>query len=144
MAAKGPTKADLDLIHMLGATKPVDLEVDKVKSAVEAADDVNAKDDLGYTALHQTCEKGHHPDVLAVLLEAKADVNAVTSGNMTGLTIACQNGHTLLVEALLARQKRTPRPYSSCLACATSHNARLSPMLSSFVLRREKAPTWKS
>ena len=65
--------------------------------------DVNAKNNVGYTALMIASQNGHL-EVVQALLAAKADANAKMADNVTALIYASQNGHLEVVRALLAAE----------------------------------------
>jgi ankyrin repeat protein len=63
---------------------------------------VNAKDDVGYTALHLAASKGMLR-VVEALLNRGADINAPTKGGDTALMLAAPMDHLGVVKLLLER-----------------------------------------
>ena len=62
---------------------------------------VDTKDLNGYTALHNSCEKGR-VDLVRALVKHKANVNARTDSGDTPLTLAARNKHDNVVHVLLS------------------------------------------
>jgi ankyrin repeat protein len=90
----GANKAEDDLIN---AAKNGDLAL--VKSLIAAGVDMNAKNNVGYTALIFASQQGH-VEVVRALLAAKADMNAKDNDDMTALIRASQGGHDEVVKLL--------------------------------------------
>jgi len=67
---------------------------------LERGADVNAKSDLGVTALMLASQKGD-PSCISVLLDGGADVNANSNIGITALKLASQEGHSSCISLLL-------------------------------------------
>ncbi|RXG61147.1 BCL-6 corepressor [Armadillidium vulgare] len=75
---------------------------DVVIYCLESSDfNVNAKDNAGYTPLHEACNRGHL-DIAQALCAHHAHVNASGFGGMRPLHEAIENGHIELARLLLA------------------------------------------
>ena len=70
-----------------------------VNVLLNAGANVNAKNNIGYTALEVAIRKGH-TEIVNALLKAGADVNAKDSFGMTMLELAKMYGHTEVVKTL--------------------------------------------
>ena len=68
---------------------------------VARADDPNAKDARGGTALMAAAEIGH-TGIVEALLDAGVDVNAIDNEGKSALIIARNNGHADIVNLLIA------------------------------------------
>lgn len=84
------------LIDAAGAGDPF-----RVEALLGANADVNAKNELGSTALMAASYAGHL-QVVRLLLAANADVNAKRRNGNTALVVAAYRGHQAIVQALLA------------------------------------------
>ena len=73
---------------------------DKVRQLITANADVEARDEDGWTPLHQTARNGYKA-VAEMLLAVKANVDA-TAGGWTPLHVAAVKGHSAVAEVLLA------------------------------------------
>ncbi|XP_015905109.1 uncharacterized protein [Parasteatoda tepidariorum] len=62
---------------------------------------VNARDNAGYTPLHECCSRGHL-DIARALLQYGADVNASAAGGIRPLHDAVENDHVEIVRLLLS------------------------------------------
>jgi ankyrin repeat protein len=71
----------------------------EVRSLLDAGIEVNATDNVGYTALMWASGMGH-PEVAKLLIETGADINAQNNNGRTALMHASQAGHTEIVELL--------------------------------------------
>ena len=73
-----------------------------VQRALDAGADVNAKDEYGYTPLHQmaTMHRGNE-EICRLLLERGADPNARDDNGRTPLHWACLYNHTAIVRLLI-------------------------------------------
>jgi len=74
--------------------------IEKVVFLLKEGVSVEAKDDLGYTALMKAASNGQD-DIVNLLLERKANVNAITVFGTTALMQAAWNGHVKVVKLLL-------------------------------------------
>jgi len=72
-----------------------------VKQHLTAGTDVNAKNNKGYTPLHQAVHDGHKK-VIELLIARGADVNAKNKYEVTALHMAAVNGHKEIAELLIA------------------------------------------
>ena len=72
-----------------------------VRRLIERQDDLDARDDDGYTALMYAANAGEE-EIVTALLAAGADVNAADSQRSTPLMFAAQHDHPRLVHPLLA------------------------------------------
>ena len=76
--------------------------LETVQALLAQGADVNAKDNLGYTALMYAAENGH-TETAQALLARRADVNAKENkSGLTTLMAALANGRTETAQALLA------------------------------------------
>ena len=64
-------------------------------------DDVNARAQDGWTALHHACSGGEHQDVMARLIAAGADLNAKTGDGTFALIMSAARGKVEEVYTLL-------------------------------------------
>lgn len=73
-----------------------------VTSLLDAGADPNMPDDLGISALHCACKKGHS-EIVSLLLSRGARVNSAVAGLTGELPIhyACKYGHVSILRALL-------------------------------------------
>ena len=94
---------DADLL-LLSAAKGRFSPLSKVRLALAAGADVNAKGDGGRTALMSATLEGHK-GVVKLLLENGAEVNDKDDGGRTALLIASYNGHKDVVVLLLSKFK---------------------------------------
>lgn len=100
---------------LIEASKECKLE--DVKSLLASGADVNAKDDLGNTAMMHASYWGH-AEVVEILLDNGADINAKDDLGNTAMILASRKGH-LEVEDLLSG-KKLPESHSGgkyCLRC---------------------------
>lgn len=68
--------------------------------------DVNASDNIGWTALSRASSKGHE-EIVKLLLDKGADIEAkVSLGGISALSLACKDGHDSTVMLLLNRNAR--------------------------------------
>jgi len=70
-----------------------------VELLLAAGADVDAKDEAGWTALHDAATRGYD-DVVELLLVAGADVEAKSNTGWTALHYAAQEGHAAVVELI--------------------------------------------
>ena len=94
-----PSAQDLLNSKLFDAASAGDLA--KVKALIAARADVNAKNNVGDTALMMASGFGHL-EVVQALLAAKADMNAKRNDGDTALMFASGNGRLEVVRALLA------------------------------------------
>ena len=64
--------------------------------------DVNAKNEIGQTALMAACEKGNF-NLVNTLLQSGANVNAQDNNGMTSMMYASRSGKSLLIDLLASR-----------------------------------------
>ena len=76
-------KLGKDLFQEVAAPQP---SVEKVRSLIDAGEDVNAEAEYGETALMAAAEKGQ-VETVKLLLEAGADVNAQTKAGEYGTAL---------------------------------------------------------
>ncbi len=96
----------------------------RVESCLAAGDDIDARDEDGYTALMWACEKGREP-VVHVLLQNDACVNVLSEWGESPLTLAAKSRHGDIVRQLLARgadPDEVPKHAPPPLAAAAAHN----------------------
>ena len=91
-AAAGPLE---DLIKAAS-----DGNADAVQALLAKGADIDAKDDLGRTALIVASEHGHL-DAVQTLLAKGADVNAKANTGFTALMAACVMGHVDVLQATI-------------------------------------------
>jgi ankyrin repeat protein len=72
-----------------------------VRLLLERGADVNASDDIDFTALHYAAVEGHHEEVVCILLSRGADSSRRSVDGFTALIIASESGHLGLVRQLL-------------------------------------------
>ena len=107
--SKGET-ADLLRKHggkhgtILGAAGGGDIEA--VKEFLAAGADVNAKDWMGWTPLHEAADGGHK-DVVELLIAEGADVNAKAWGDATPLDSAIRHNHPEITNLLRKHSGKT-------------------------------------
>jgi hypothetical protein len=97
--AKPPTAKAPDIL-IIDAIKAGNIEA--VKQYLTAGTDVNAKDSVGWTALHQAAYGGHK-EIVELLITKGADVNAKNDSGSTPLRAAALNGHKEVVELLIEK-----------------------------------------
>jgi ankyrin repeat protein len=94
--------ADLDSAHLLHiASRHGKADVVRLLLQQNHAD-VDARDNLNQTPLHEASTNGHLK-VVELLLDHKADVNATTTAQNTPLHGASESGHLEVVQMLLKR-----------------------------------------
>lgn len=86
-------------INLIVASRYGDTEI--VAMLLEKGDDVNAKDDSGWTALIVASFYGH-PEMVEMLLNNGSDVNAKNNDGYTALIMASERGRPEIVSILLA------------------------------------------
>ncbi len=74
-------------------------QTERVKSLLDAGEDVNGKDNDGMTALLVAADQIHW-ETVRVLLDAGADANAKNDNDYTALMLAEEQGHTEIAELL--------------------------------------------
>jgi ankyrin repeat protein len=74
------------------------LEVERLLSV---GADIEARDDYGFTPLHEACDRGH-VQVVQALREHGADIEAKDTHGTRPLHCACWNGHLAVVNELLS------------------------------------------
>jgi FOG: Ankyrin repeat len=77
-------------------------DIELLRNFISAGDDVNAKDDNGYTPLHVTAQTANLGTVAAILIEAGADVEAKSIYDNTPLDIAVGVMNPSMKKALIA------------------------------------------
>lgn len=77
-----------------------DGEVEDVAFYIVCGDDVNARNDTGFTPLHIACFNGHM-SVVKLLVENGAKINAQTNALLTALHCAVIPGHAHIAHYLL-------------------------------------------
>lgn len=95
-----------------------------VESRLAAGDDVEARDDYGYTPLMAASEKGRLA-VVQFLLQQGASVHVLSEGGDSALTLAADSHHGDIVRLLLERGAEpdiVPRYHPTALAAAARHN----------------------
>ena len=76
-------------------------DMDKVKDFIEHGGLVDAKDERGWTLLHQAAA-GNHEDIAELLIEKGADVNAKGNWDWTSLHFATEDGYMEIAQLLIA------------------------------------------
>ena len=66
--------------------------LEQVQRAIAEGNDVNASDDIGYTALHAAAEN-NHVAIVKLLLQHGADVTAAVTSGETPADLAALSGH---------------------------------------------------
>jgi hypothetical protein len=106
-------------VHVPGLIRAAEHGEEKVVAGLlEAGEDPKAADDMGLTALHCACKKGH-ANIVSLLFSWGADPNAAAAGchDQTPLHYACKYGHSDCVSLLLengadpevmSQQNKTP------------------------------------
>jgi ankyrin repeat protein len=89
---------------ILGAAGGGDIEA--VKEFLAAGADVNAKDWMGWTPLHEAADGGHK-DVVELLIAEGADVNAKAWGDATPLDSAIRHNHPEITNLLRKHSGKT-------------------------------------
>ncbi len=74
----------------------------KVRALLKKGINVDAKDNVGATALMIASQEGNE-SVVRVLLDRGAKINYQAKNGVTALIIASQEGHEVIVQTLLAR-----------------------------------------
>ena len=125
LVSAAPGFAGDDLINAAGG------DVSQIKSLLAANADVNAKTDIGMTALMFAAVNGRL-EVIQILLAAKADVNARGYKGVTALMLAAERGQLEVLKLLLAAHAdakattvggMTARCMCCKLATRTSHDS---------------------
>ena len=88
--------------------------IERTKNLIKAGADVNAKDNMGWTALHWAAENGH-TEIVNLLLVNKAPIDANYDG-VTALHWAVENGHTEIVNLLLVNRAKVDAKYDGVTA----------------------------
>ncbi len=73
--------------------------VETAEEIIEKNPDLNARDTLGWTALHYAAQSGSW-ECVQLLIENKAEINATTDKNETALFLAAKYNHHDIVEFL--------------------------------------------
>ena len=74
--------------------------LDKVKEAVDAGHDINARDHSGASAL-QAAAENNYTEIVEYLVDAGADINATDNNEITPLLASCRKGLVGMVRFLL-------------------------------------------
>jgi len=74
-------------------------DIAKITTLLTQGADVNARSEIGWTALIAAAEEGH-TEIVEMLLTKGADVNAESENDCTALMLAASNGHTEIVRLL--------------------------------------------
>ncbi len=94
------TNANEELVKELSKEKVKDMDINKIKSSIEAGADVNSKDKVGFTTLHLASLIDNY-DLAKLLIQGGADVNAITSDGETPLLLASDVNSIRVVDLLL-------------------------------------------
>lgn len=94
---------------------------------------VNARDNAGYTPLHECCSRGHL-DIARALLQYGADVNASAAGGIRPLHDAIENDHVEIVRLLLCYgADPSIATYSGLAPLKLAHSPAMSEFLQGFL-----------
>lgn len=97
--AGGPVLAADDCAELCDADFYVSVTAEKVKQLVDQGVDVNARDEVGKSALHWVA--GAKPEVISALLAAGADVNAKDQWDRSPLHFVAATGSMESIKLLL-------------------------------------------
>jgi ankyrin repeat protein len=114
-------------------------DLDRVRTALAAGADVNARGEYGDSALNGACENGH-TDVVAFLLDNGADIENLGGADKTPLMNAAFAGNAGVARTLIAAGARISDDLLSSVAMKVSileENAELG------MVRPEGAAAWR-
>ena len=82
--------------------------IEAVKQHLAAGTDVNAKDESGWTPLHQAASQGHK-EITELLISNGSDVNAKDKNGRTPLLYAALTGHKEIADLLRKHGGKTKK-----------------------------------